>query len=100
MVRIVAVSLTRPNASMTARSSPIGASVRARQRGVAAEDRLALALEAGAQRVRQGADAGDDHDAERHAGDEDVEAARPERSSRAAMPSSSGSRRLAAAWCR
>ena len=53
---------------------PLGAHMRARQRGIAAEDGLALALEAGAQRIRHRADAGDDHDAERHAGDENAKA--------------------------
>ncbi len=53
---------------------PLSAHVRARQRDVAAEDRFALALEAGAQRIRHGADAGDDHDAQRHAGDENAKA--------------------------
>ena len=77
MVRMVAVSLTRPRPSIAARSSPTRAHVHARQRDIAAEDRLALALEAGAQRVRHGADAGDDHDAERHAGDEDAKAGKP-----------------------
>ena len=52
----------------------LGRPVRARQRHVAAEQRLALALEARAQRIGQRADAGDDRDAERDAGDEDVEA--------------------------
>ncbi len=51
-----------------------GANVRARQRRVAAEDGFALALEAGTQRIRHGADAGDHHDAERHAGDENAKA--------------------------
>ena len=52
----------------------LGRLVRPRQRHVAAEQRLALALEARAQGIGQRADAGDDGDAQRHAGDEDVEA--------------------------
>ena len=48
--------------------------VGAGKRGVAAEDGLALALEAGAQRVRHRPDASDDHNAERHAADENAKA--------------------------
>ena len=55
----------------------LGRTVRTRQRDVSAQQRLALALEARAQRIGQRADAGDDGDAQRHAGDEDVEAPEP-----------------------
>ena len=44
---------------------------------IAAEDGLALPLEAGAQRVRHAPRRRDDHDAERHAGDENTKAGRP-----------------------
>ncbi len=52
--------------------STLRARVHARQRQVAAEDRLALALETGAQRVRYRADAGDDRHAQRHTRDENT----------------------------
>ena len=52
----------------------LGRPVRARQGHVAAQQRLALALEARSQRIGERADAGDDGNAQRHAGDEDVEA--------------------------
>ena len=74
MVRMVAVSLTRPNASMIGALIPLSAHMRASQRGIAAEDGFALAFESGAQRIRHGADAGDDHDPQRHAGDENAKA--------------------------
>ena len=53
MVRMIAVSLTTPCASIQCAIGALGAGMHARERGVAAEDCLALALEAGAQRVRQ-----------------------------------------------
>ena len=74
MARMVAISLTRPCCHSQSRSAPSAGLVRTRQRHVAAEQRLALALEARAQRIGQRADAGDDRHAQRHAGDEDVEA--------------------------
>ena len=49
--------------------------MRARQAHIAAEQHLALALEARAQRIGKRADARDRRDAERDAGDEDVEPA-------------------------
>ena len=55
----------------------LGRTVRTRQGDVAAEQGLALALEARAQRIGQRADAGDDRNAQRDAGDEDVEALEP-----------------------
>ncbi len=51
--------------------------MRPRQGDVAAEQRLALPLEARTQGVGERADAGDDGDAERDAGDEDVETRKP-----------------------
>ncbi len=58
--------------------------VRTGQRHVAAEQRLTLPLEAGAQRIGERADAGDDGHAQRHAGDEDVETAAGRCAARAA----------------
>ena len=74
MARMVAVSLMRPCFHEPVALRAFGRPVRPRQRHVAAEQRLALALEARAQRIGERADAGDDGDAQRHAGDEDVEA--------------------------
>ncbi len=65
---------TRPWLPQPLALGALGRPMRPRQRHVAAEQRLALALEARAQRVGKRADAGDDRDAQRDAGDEDVEA--------------------------
>ena len=74
MARMVAISPTRPWRHSHSRSSPSARTMRPRQRHVAAEKGLALALEARPQRVGERADAGDHRHAQRDAGDEHVEA--------------------------
>ena len=74
MARMVAVSLMRPCFHSQSRSSPSAG--RCGRDSVTSPPSSASPWRSklGAQRIGQRADAGDDGDAQRHAGDEDVEA--------------------------
>ena len=87
----VAVSLTRPSSRRTSLLRRRRAHVRPRECDVAAENGFALACEAGAQCIRERADAGDHHDAQRQARDKDAEALEAAAQARACRASGSSS---------